>query len=631
MDRENAREDYPLLSPPEAEETDGAPSPPDPMAAPDGEDDTTQEPPPGSVEPDTAGRPRVSGFAWRRRGLYSMKPGGTDGEGNPRLPKMVWIAPPFSLPGLVRDGGSGQWQVLFAWHDLDAVPHEEALAVELITGEGAELARKLGQGGLVLSPEPSARKALLRYLCGAIPQVRTRVRLVDALGWQGGAFVLPGGETIGQPPEPVRYAGDAPGLRSRATAGSLIGWQQGVARYAVGNSRLAFSLACAFAGPLLRMVRPDGAGGFNLQGASSKGKSTCLEVASSVWQNPEHLSSWRTTSNGLEGIAAARNDGFLALDELGQVDAKDAGPAAYMLANGSAKARMTRDGGNRPIKQWRLIFLSSGEQGLEDKLSEDGKRPKPGQDVRVPDIPCPSNGMLDDAHGFPGHGHLAEHLKAQARQHYGHAARAFLKALCDESTRSDVLEATLKSKEAAWLTAAVPGGADPQVRRVAGRFALVAVAGELAQRMEILPWPEGEAEHAALVCFKAWLDRRGFTGASEDHGGVEAVLAFIGRHGLSRFDEWGDRDAKIINRAGTRKRVEGGDGWDYYLTSEAWKEACQGFTPKDVARACVEAGIIEPGRDGKNAQSVSVPGHGKARCYVIRANAVSRHPEGGGS
>ena len=33
----------------------------------------------------------------------------------------------------------------------------------------------------------------------------------------------------------------------------------------------------------------------------------------------------------------------VALGELGQVDAKEVGPAAYMLAKGSAKARMTRE------------------------------------------------------------------------------------------------------------------------------------------------------------------------------------------------------------------------------------------------------------------------------------------------
>lgn len=140
---------------------------------------------------------------------------------------------------------------------------------------------------------------------------------------------------------------------------------------------------------------------------------------------------------------------------------------------------------------------------------------------------CPPAGMLEESHGFPGPGHLAEHLKAQARRHYGHAARAFLEHLCMEWPRRDTLQKQLREMEAAWLSSAIPAGADAQVRRVAGRFALAAVAGELGQRMGILPWPEGGASRAALVCFQAWLNKRGFSGASEVHRGIAAALGFL--------------------------------------------------------------------------------------------------------
>jgi putative DNA primase/helicase len=333
--------------------------------------------------------PVVSGFEWGLKGLYSLKDGrGNNEEGKPKPPERTWIAPPFTLPGLVRDLDSMGWRLLIAWHDLDGRAHEEAVAFDILSGEGAELAKILAHGGMVLPPDPGSRKSLLRYLCSATPKLKHRVRLVDTLGWQEGAFVLPGGQTIGRTIEPVRFTGETPGLSARGTHGTLEGWQVGVAQYAIGNPRLAFGLASAFAGPLLALVRPDGGGGFNLQGSSSKGKSTILEAAASVWGRPDPLPTWRATSNGLEGIAATRNDGFLVLDELGQVDSKEAGQVAYMLANGSAKARMAKDGGSRLLKQWRLIFLSSGEQGLEDKLGEEGKRTKAGQEVRVPDIPC---------------------------------------------------------------------------------------------------------------------------------------------------------------------------------------------------------------------------------------------------
>jgi uncharacterized protein (DUF927 family) len=519
--------------------------------------------------------------------------------------------------------------LLIAWKDLDGVEHEEAIPFEMLSGEGLELGRMLGQGGMVLPSEIGARKALLSYLSKARPKVKNRVRLVDALGWHEGAFVLPGGQVIGQAMEVLRFAGEAD-RRASKTCGTLEGWKSEVARYAVGNTRLAFAVSCAFAGPLLAMVRPDGGGGFNIQGDSSKGKSTLLEAAASVWGCTNPLPSWRATDNGLEGSAVARNDGFLVLDELNLADAKTVGQTAYMLANGSAKARATREGGARDIKKWKLIFLSSGEIGLEDKLSEDGKKIRAGQEVRVPDIPCSALGMWDDAHGFQDMGIFVERLKAQAQKHHGHAIRAFLEHLCTEWNRRETLKTQLQAMEAAWMMAAIPAGADPQVRRVAGRFALVAVAGELAQRLGVLPWPQGEAERAALVCFQAWLDKRGFSGASEVHRGITAVMDFLEKHGSSRFETWGDGNAKVINFAGTRKQALM-DGWDFYITTAAWKEACQGFSARDVARACADARILEPDGQGKLSQTVKIPGSGSVRRYVIRAAALSRYHEGEGS
>ncbi|WP_457589305.1 DUF927 domain-containing protein, partial [Legionella pneumophila] len=46
---------------------------------------------------------------------------------------------------------------------------------------------------------------------------------------------------------------------------------------------------------------------------------------------------WRSTTNGLEGLAALHNDGLLILDELSQMDPREAGEAAYLLANGQGK------------------------------------------------------------------------------------------------------------------------------------------------------------------------------------------------------------------------------------------------------------------------------------------------------
>jgi len=574
-------------------------------------------------EPEHPERPNINGFQWEMTGLCCISQ--KKNEEGQLVEVLEWIAPPFTLPGNVRDSESEKWGFLVAWNDLDHVHHEEVIHNEDLAGDGLEIFRVLARGGMVLSPNLKLRKKLLEYLTRAIMKVKARVRTVETLGWidEGQAFVLPDGGVIGQAAEALLYAGAR--RRAPKTKGTLIGWQNGVARYAVGNPYLAFAVACAFTGPLLAILRPDGSGGFNLQGSSSKGKSTCLESAVSVWCNPHPLPSWRATSNGLEVLCAARNDGFLVLDELSQIDPREAGQAAYLIANGRDKARMSKTGEAKMPKEWRILFLSSGEQTLGDKLSEDGKRIRAGHEVRVVDIPCGPEGLFENSHELPSMGHLAENLKIQARNHYGHAAHAYLENLCNEWEDWDAMTAKLKTMESAWLADTVPLGADGQVRRVAARFALVAVAGELACTMGILPWPTGEASSAARMCFMAWLNRRGHIGASECERGLRAVVDFLSLHGLSRFAEWSNTDARPANMAGVRREAQP-DGWDFYISPTGWKEITKGFDAREVGRAAIAEGLLEPGGKGEPYQKERTP-HGQGRWYIVRSTGLGAFRE----
>lgn len=107
-------------------------------------------------------------------------------------------------------------------------------------------------------------------------------------------------------------------------AGTLESWQENVARYAVGNSRLVLAISAAFAGPLVGPCSAEG-GGLHFKGASSTGKSTALHVAGSVWGGGDsngYVRSWRATANGLEGVSMGHCDTLLCLDELSQLAAK---------------------------------------------------------------------------------------------------------------------------------------------------------------------------------------------------------------------------------------------------------------------------------------------------------------------
>jgi hypothetical protein len=173
--------------------------------------------------------------------------------------------------------------------------------------------------------------------------------------------------------------------------GSAEDWRINVGELCRSNSRLLLALGAAAAGPLLTPMN-EPSRGFHLNGAGQSGKSITTLVAGSFWggsaQQSGYMRSWRATANGLEGIAAVHNDGFLVLDELGQTAAAEAPQIAYMLANGVGKIRAGRNGVAPPTLHWRLVFLSSGEMGLADKMAEIGRRTYAGLEVRMIDIPA---------------------------------------------------------------------------------------------------------------------------------------------------------------------------------------------------------------------------------------------------
>ena len=88
---------------------------------------------------------------------------------------------------------------------------------------------------------------------------------------------------------------------------------------------------------------------------------------------------------------------------------------AYMLGNGLGKSRASRDASLRKPASWRLLFLSTGEISLAEKMAEDARnrRQTAGQQVRIIDLPSDTgnHGLFDNLHGFESAARLADHLR----------------------------------------------------------------------------------------------------------------------------------------------------------------------------------------------------------------------------
>jgi putative DNA primase/helicase len=559
--------------------------------------------------------------------------------------KWRWFCSTLEVVADTRTEEGREWGRLLRIVDRDRRVKEWAMPMELLAGDGVDYRRELLSLGLVLAPSKPARDALHEYISTARPGARARC--VDRTGWHGKVFVT-FDRTIGRNDDAERIAFQAGGTPDHAfrQQGTLAGWQQTVARYAAGNSRLALAISAAFAAPLLAPSSAE-SGGFHFRGASSTGKSTALVVAGSAWGGGGiggFLRSWRSTSNGTEGIAAKHCDALLCLDEIGQVAAHEAGQIAYMLANGVGKTRANRLGQARAAAEWRVLFLSSGEVSLAEKIAEDGpgRRVVAGQEVRIVDLPADAGagmGTFETLHGFASADALARHLKEAASEHYGVAAPAFL----DKVTKAfDDIAPMVRGYVDAFRTEHCPAGADGQVSRVAGRFGLVAAGGELATKLGILPWAAGEATSAAGRCFSDWIAARGGIGSAEEMRVIEHLRHFIVAHGSSRF-QWVDLSAasprekaelsvhaeniRVPNCVGYRITERDGTV-EYVIPPENWRQdVWAGLDSSFATHVLLKHRRLERGGDGKPQVKRRLPGTGNStRCYVVKADILADGP-----
>ncbi len=568
---------------------------------------------------------------------------GVDKDGEPTKPE--WVCSRLDVLSFTRDQDGGGWGYLLTFADPLGNLKTWAMPARMLSGDGAEYRAYLLSQGLRISTAQRARNLLTQYLQSRRPDTYTTC--TDRIGWHGRAFVLPR-ETIGDDADEAIVFQSEQAIENTFTQrGTLDQWRDRVGALCVGNSRLAFAVACAFAGPLLKVVGVE-SGGFHFRGGSSTGKTTALKVAASVNGGVNYLQRWRTTDNALEAIAAQHSDSLLVLDELAQVDPKTAGECAYMLANEQSKARATRNGAPRSRLSWRLLFLSAGELGLSAHMAEGQRRTMTGQEIRMADIPADAGaglGMLETLHGIEGGGPaFSRQIVEAASRCYGSPGRAWLHWLTENmaTLRDDVRQRIQK-----LANQIIPETAGGQVHRVGLRFVLVGVAGEMASDAGLTGWAKGESERAARVCFNAWMANRGGAGDGEVSAMLRQVRVFLESHGEGRFTWWhragDDHAAKTLQRAGYRRMVgedgrpiksnsdhqrEYGERMDsvtaesvsveYFILPETFKsEVCRGFDHAAVARVLLDHGCLKQSEQGRYDTSISLPGLGKGRAYRI--------------
>lgn len=456
-----------------------------------------------------------------------------------------------------------------------------AMPMELLSGSGEPARAVLLSLGVRIHKD----KLLKAYLSKATPS--KKIRCTPHLGWFENVFVLPDCIYGTHKQHEIVFQSANEPIGIYTPNGSLEDWRSGIAAFAVGNPLLTTAICCAFSGALIEPCHAE-SGGLHFYGDSSTGKTTLVQAACSVWGGPNYMRSWRATSNGIEGAAAMSNSTLLALDEISECNPKEVGNIIYSLANGQGKQRALKTGDARAIARWKTAVISSGEITTSATIELAGEHTKAGQAVRVIDIPAQrSYGAWDNLHQFPSGSAFSEHLKSQSAVNYGVAGREFLTHLVkDKKSLSDRLQRLTS------FPVFNPENATGQVKRVARRFALLALAGELATHYEVTGWERGYATKVMAGMFQSWLASVGNV-PLEKQQIIQKVRNFIERYGNSRFSskDGSPTDRFITDRAGWWEQSKDNERV-YLFHSVGLRAAIEGHDFKRAIRALIDAGIL---------------------------------------
>ncbi|MFZ3075138.1 MAG: DUF927 domain-containing protein [Psychrobacter glacincola] len=540
----------------------------------------------------------------------------------------AFVCSPIEVIAKTRDTNSGTWGRLLQWRDDDNIKHQWSMPLSLLQGDAKEYRKELASQGLNITTNGKQRSYLDTYIQDY--PIHKRALCVDKLGWHGEQYILPDG-AIGSDSKQLIVYQSAHAINSTiAQQGTLEQWRDELCKPLAEQSRFVLSIACAFAGQLLELLDDDG-GGFHIVGSSTMGKSLSLKVAASVWGNPDrYVKTWRSTDNALEGTASECNDSFLPLDEISDSDAKAVGRTIYMLGNGTGKGRSTVTGHNRTTKTWRIIFLSNGEESLQNFMAQAGQKTNAGIEVRVAHIDADA-GAGNDLRTFDSlvladtSAAQADKIKELYYRYYGVAGMAWLEHITTDKTATTATAKQLVSDFMSKFSDLAP-----QAHRVAKRFAIVAAAGEMATLAGITGWQAGQATTAVMTCLDNWLDNYGRDGEHEQRQIIEHIKAFIEQHGSSRFQPCYrntrlDFEERTPNRVGYRNMETG----DYYFSKETFDKVCAPFSKKKVLQVLEEADLLllnQGDRKIYKAPDTLFSGKQRPSVYAVTADILCYEP-----
>lgn len=310
---------------------------------------------------------------------------------------------PLWVTGRLLDVDSGQCLVRLGWPGWGQSLRQQVVGRQMVAESGA-LITLASEGAPVHSA--NARE-LTRFIAATEVQNEDRLPVefvTSRCGWVHGGFLL--GRAWFPGPEPKKKTETAPpaegaeevvqrrsgvelhvdggeaqladGLGIR---GSWKGWCSAMVRI-VHLPIPWLAVYASVASVLLDYLGIENGAAIDFSGETSRGKTTTLRAAASVWGKPAEnafLRTWKGTAVAIEHEAAFYGHLPLILDDTKHTEGdKDPGrkvrDTLYAHTSGSGKARGAKDGGMRTTLSWLSMLISSGEQPATAFTQDAGSR-----------------------------------------------------------------------------------------------------------------------------------------------------------------------------------------------------------------------------------------------------------------
>ena len=306
--------------------------------------------------------------------------------------------------------------------------------------------------------------------------------------------------------------------------GTLSGWNDAVLAPASQNFTLIGALQLGLAGSMIDLVPGLSSSIINFFGGAGRGKTLLLSTVAGLYGNSgapgqskpgqvgkPMIETFGSTQRALQAKGQQTSLGPFLIDEIGSNSYGDLAGYVYETGNGNGRTRLSSNGDVQESPPKTLFVLTTGEVSIMSLVSRNAKQ---GVFDRSVDINVGGGDVSFEGQDTDDFAFLQEDVKkvlsASISKEYGTVAPAFVRALLTEM-KSQNWEAELAAKQQE-LAEKLPsyasrGGAS----RVLWRFALAALAGEVALRNDVFSKryvDEADLFNGVLVCAYLWVTTR---------------------------------------------------------------------------------------------------------------------------